>query len=216
MKEMIRRNKLPLYFALTLLIGWTPWVMERGYVVFAAPTISALIMAYLTEGRDGLRAIWTRLTSWRASPLFWVVALLMPALTSILALGTHFLVGGTLPSFPLANNPVMMALTFVMFLIPWQSSAFMEEVGFRGYALEEVQKKWGPLKGTLVLGFFFGAWLLPEFFRAGSAQQALGIEYYPWFIITEMGFSIIMTWVYNKSQKSSLISGVVMHAAMNF
>ena len=56
-------------------------------------------------------------------------------------------------------------MTFVFYLLPWQSSAFLEEIGFRGYAQEKSQQKWGPLVGTLVLGAFFGAWLLPEFLR---------------------------------------------------
>ena len=110
----------------------------------------------------------------------------------------------------------MSIITFIMFLLPWQSSAFLEEVGFRGYILEELQQKSGPLKGTLILGFFFGAWLLPEFYNNGSAQQLLGIGYYPWFILTEIGFSLIMTWLYNKSGKSSLLSGVLFHTAMTF
>jgi membrane protease YdiL (CAAX protease family) len=57
---------------------------------------------------------------------------------------------------------------FIFFLLPWQSSAFLEEIGFRGYALERLQNKLGPLVGTLILGAFFGAWLLPEFFQPGS------------------------------------------------
>lgn len=216
MNETIRKYRIPLYFVLTILIGWAPWIMGSGYIIFAAPTISALIMAYLTEGKDGIMAIWSRLKTWRTSPVTWMAALFVPAITSVASLGVHYLTGGTLPGFPMFSNPAMLVLTFIMFMLPWQSSAFMEEVGFRGYALEELQESMGPLKGTLVLGFFFGAWLLPEFYKAGSAQNALGVGYYPWFIVTEIGFSLVMTWVYNTSGKSSLISGVIMHVAMNF
>jgi membrane protease YdiL (CAAX protease family) len=215
-RALIKNNNISLFFILTLLIGWSPWLTGRGYIIFAAPTIAAIIVTILVDGKNGLKAIWNRLGTWRASPTSYIAALLLPALTSGIALGVHALLGGKLPSFPLFSNPMMLVMTFVMFLLPWQSSAFMEEVGFRGYALEELQKKWGPLKGTLVLGIFFGAWLLPEFYRIGSAQNALGVGYYPWFIVTEIGFSLMMTWVYNRSGKSSLISGVLMHVAMNF
>lgn len=216
MKHKIQEYKLPIFFVLTILIGWAPWVTGTGYIIFAAPTISAIILAYATEGKEGLRKIWTSLAKWRTKPVNWLAAVLIPAITSVVSLGVHSIRGGTLPGFPLFDNPAMLALTFIMFMLPWQSSAFMEEIGFRGYALEELQNKIGPLKGTLVLGFFFGAWLLPEFYKVGSAQHALGLGYYPWFIVTEIGFSLLMTWVYNRSGKSSLVSGVIMHVAMNY
>ena len=216
MRKIVEKNKMAFFFGLTIIIGWSPWLLGRGYIIFAAPTISAVLVAGLTEGKKGLKAIWDRLTTWRASPLSYLVALLAPALTSVTALGIHSITGGNLPVFPLFGNPTMLIMIFIMFMLPWQSSAFMEEIGFRGYALEELQERWGPIIGTLILGFFFGAWLLPEFYRVGSAQNALGLGYYPWFILTEIGFSLVMTWVYNKSGQSSLISGVLMHVAMNF
>ena len=110
----------------------------------------------------------------------------------------------------------MVLMVFIVFLLPWQSSAFLEEIGFRGYALEKLQNKFGPLMGTLVLGVFFGAWLLPEFYQPDTFQYAMGgLSFYPWFILTEIGWSILMTWVYNHTNKSSLIAGYLFHTAFN-
>jgi membrane protease YdiL (CAAX protease family) len=143
--------------------------------------------------------------------------LLLPVFTSLVAVAVHILFGGTAPQFPLLKrNQHLILLTFVFYLLPWQSSAFLEEVGFRGYAQEQVQKRYGPLLGTLVLGVFFGAWLLPEFLRSDSSQYAMGgLRFYPWFILTEIGWSVIMAWVYNKTGKSALISGYLFHTAFN-
>jgi membrane protease YdiL (CAAX protease family) len=110
----------------------------------------------------------------------------------------------------------MMLMVFVFFFLPWQSSAFLEEIGFRGYALEKLQNKLGPLMGTLILGAFFGAWLLPEFFQPGSFQHSMGgLRFYPWFVLTEIGWSILMTWAYNNTNESSLIAGYLFHTAFN-
>jgi membrane protease YdiL (CAAX protease family) len=127
------------------------------------------------------------------------------------------LLGGRAPQFPLLRqNQHLILLTFVFYLLPWQSSAFLEEVGLRGYAQEQVQSRWGPTIGTLVLGAFFGAWLLPEFLRPDSNQYAMGgLSFYPWFILTEIGWSVIMAWVYNKTVKSALIAGYLFHTAFN-
>ena len=216
MKRIIEKNLILSFFVLTLLIGWSPWLIGKGYVFFAAPTLAALILAVFVKGRSGISEIIERLKHWRVSPALYAVTILLPAFLYFGAIIINSLLGGTTPGFQLLNNPVMSIITFIMFLLPWQSSAFLEEVGFRGYILEELQNKNGPIKGTLVLGFFFGAWLLPEFYRTGSAQQLLGLSYYPWFILTEIAFSFIMTWLYNKSGKSSLIGGVLFHTAMNF
>jgi hypothetical protein len=42
-----------------------------------------------------------------------------------------------------------------------------------------------------------------------------GISFYPWFILTEIGWSILMTWAYNNTGKSSLIAGYLFHTAFN-
>ena len=216
MKKIINEHQVLAFFALTLLIGWSPWLTGNGHVFFAAPTIAALILAGVIKGKEGIKDIIKRLTTWKTSPKLYAYSLLIPAVSYIGAIVINTLLGGSMPGFQLLRNPAMSLITFIMFLLPWQSSAFLEEVGFRGYILEELQEKNGPLRGTLILGFFFGAWLLPEFYRAGSAQELLGLSYYPWFILTEIGFSLIMTWLYNRSGKSSLISGVLFHTAMNF
>ena len=216
MNEIIKKNQITLFFTITLLIGWAPWLLGKGYIIFAAPTIASFLVAGAVDGKEGIKKILRRLAKLKTTPLGYTAALLAPLFTSGVAIGIHSLLGGKLPSFPLFNSPIMLIITFIMFMLPWQSSAFLEEIGFRGYALEELQNRIGPLKGTLVLGVFFGAWLLPEFFREGSAQYSLGLGYYPWFILTEIGFSLIMTWVYNKSGKSAFVSGFLMHVAMNF
>jgi hypothetical protein len=65
------------------------------------------------------------------------------------------------------------------------------------------------LVGTLILGAFFGAWLLPEFFQPDTFQFSMGgLRFYPWFILTEIGWSVLMTWAYNNTGKSSVPHGV--------
>jgi len=176
-----------------------------------------LIVAFLAEGKDGLLDVLRRIVRWRAHVRWYLLILLAPVLTSLAAVGVYVLLGGAAPQFPLLKRDQhMILLTFVFYLLPWQSSAFLEEVGLRGYAQEQVQKRWGPLAGTLVLGVFFGAWLLPEFLRPDSNQAAMGgLSFYPWFILTEIGWSVIMAWVYNKTGKSALIAGYLFHTAFN-
>lgn len=218
MKSLLRRYQIALFFALTLLIGWLPWYTGRGSLFIFAPTLAALIVAFLVYGREGIAEVLRRIVRWRARLWWYLVILLSPAVLYGIAVGIRILLGGSAPGFPMfREDQHLLLLTFVFFLLPWQSSAFLEEVGFRGYALEKLQNQYGPTVGTLILGAFFGAWLLPEFFQTDTAQAAMGgIAFFPWFVLTEIGWSVLMTWVYNNTNKSSLIAGYLFHTAFNF
>lgn len=217
-KILLKRYQILLFFGLTLLIGWLPWYSGRGSLFIFAPTLAALLVAFLVDGIAGIVAVLQRIVRWRANGWWYFFILFSPAILYGIAIGLHMLLGGHPPGFPMfRENQHLLLLTFVYFLLPWQSSAFLEEVGFRGYALEELQNKYGPMIGTLILGVFFGVWLLPEFFQADTAQAAMGgMAFFPWFVLTEVGWSVLMTWVYNNTNKSSLIAGYLFHTSFNF
>jgi len=217
MKSFIKQNQISIFFVITLLVGWLPWYTGQGSIIIAAPSIAALMVAFLADGFQGILDILRRLGRWRANWRWYVFVLFSPAVLYLIAVGCHVLLGGTGPQFSLLReNPLTILMVFIAFLLPWQSSAFLEEIGFRGYALEKLQNKFGPMVGTLILGAFFGAWLLPEFFQADTFQYAMGgLSFYPWFILTEIGWSILITWVYNNTNKSSLIAGYLFHTAFN-
>jgi len=196
MKAFVNRNQISIFFVTTLLIGWFPWYTGQGSLIFAAPSLAAFIVAFLADGWDGVKDILRRLGRWRANWRWYVFILFSPAVLYCLAIGAHVLLGGTAPQWLLLReNPQMILMVFIIFLLPWQSSAFLEEIGFRGYALEQLQNK---------------------FFQPNSAQYAMGsLRFFPWFILTEIGWSILMTWVYNHTGKSALIAGYLFHTAFN-
>lgn len=213
----IKKHQIIIFFMLTLLIGWMPWYTGKGRFIMAAPMIAAVIVVLLSEGFKGFKELLKRLFKVKANWKWYFFVLLSPVIIYALAISIHVLLGGSLPQFPLIkDNQYMIIMAFLLFLIPWQSSAFFEEIGFRGYALEKLQNRFGPLLGTLILGVFFGAWLLPEFYRNDSFQFLMGgLNYYPWFVLTEVGWSLIMTYVYNKTKKSAFIAGYLFHTAFN-
>jgi hypothetical protein len=42
------------------------------------------------------------------------------------------------------------------------------------------------------------------------------LSFLPFFILIEVGWSFMMTWVFNKSRGSSLIAGYIFHSAFNY
>jgi membrane protease YdiL (CAAX protease family) len=215
----VKKYPFQVYVVLTLALGWLPWYVtgEPTAIVFV-PFITALIVPAVTDGWTGVKAVLRRAIRWRAPLKIWAFVLFIPAVLGLVAVAVYVLLGGQVPQTPLlaeGSSVQQVAMLAFMFLLPVTGN--IAEFGFRGYALPVVQEKWGPLWGTLILGTFFGLWLLPEFFDAGSPQYAMGgLSFLPFFVLTEIGWSYMMTWAYNKSSHSSLIAGYIFHSAFNF
>jgi len=215
----VKKYPFQVYVVLTLLLGWIPWYVsgEPTALVFV-PFLTALIVSAMAGGMAGVKAVLRRAIRWRAPLKIWAFVLLIPALLALLAIAIYTALGGQVPQSPLLAGGAsiqQIAILAFMFLIPVTGN--IAEFGFRGYALPVVQEKWGPMWGTLILGTFFGLWLLPEFFDVNSPQYAMGgLSFLPFFVLTEIGWSYLMTWAYNKSSHSSLIAGYIFHSAFNF
>jgi len=57
---------------------------------------------------------------------------------------------------PELGFPAVMLLVFLI-------GGYGEELGWRGFALERLQRRFGPLGGTLLLALFWAGWHLPAF-----------------------------------------------------
>ena len=69
---------------------------------------------------------------------------------------------------------------------------------------------------SVIIGIVWGLWHLPEFYNPTSTQYAAGIG----FLVPMFGMwiasSVIMTWLYNKTGESVLLSGVLFHLMLDF
>jgi hypothetical protein len=221
MRLLLARFPFLFYAALTLLLGWAPWYLtgEPGYLFFV-PLLTALIMAPLVGGREGLMNFLRRMVRVRAPWYTWLVALLLPGAIALAAIAIHVLLGGQAPDAAFLNINAdtlgQVAFIAVSFFLPLGSDN-LGEFGFRGFGIPALQDKWGSLLGTLILGLFVTLWFLPQFFNPDSPQTSMGgMRFFPFFLLTEVGWSFIMTWVFNKSRGSSLIAGYIFHSAFNF
>jgi membrane protease YdiL (CAAX protease family) len=220
-RALIIRYSFLVYVVLTLMLGWFPWYLGiQPTQIFFVPFLTALILAPLVGGRKGLGVFLRRMVRVRAPWYTWVLAIFLPAAIAIASLAIHTLLGGQLPEAALLNlnsaTLVQVALLGVMYLLPIGSEN-IAEFGFRGFGIPSLQNKWGSLIGTLILGLFVSLWFLPQFFNETSPQTAMGgLSFLPFFILIEVGWSFMMTWVFNKSRGSSLIAGYIFHSAFNY
>ena len=94
-----------------------------------------------------------------------------------------------------------------------QMTPYMEEFGWRGYALDRMQTGANAVIASLVLGFFWGLWHLPLFFMEGTVQAEAAIPIWE-FILQQMVLAILYTWLYNNT-RGTLLVAILFHTIGN-
>ncbi|SET48268.1 hypothetical protein SAMN05216389_11276 [Oceanobacillus limi] len=104
-------------------------------------------------------------------------------------------------------------LLFLAFIDNLVRGPLGEELGWRGYALNELQKRYSPLKAALLVGVLWGFWHTPLWFASGYTGVEL-IKYIALFMIGIVSFSIFVTLFYNLNK--NLVIPIVSHQIFNF
>jgi membrane protease YdiL (CAAX protease family) len=177
---------------------------------FSGPTVAALIVTGMTEGRAGVRRLLKRCVQWRVQPSWYLVALGINMLIWLLAYTA--LIGPQLLVAAVAHWPLLLStfLPLVAFGIIIPSIA--EEPGWRGFALPRLQQRHGPVVASLLLGALHGLWHLPGLMTVNFGPLPLA-NYLPFMITAAFG-TVIYTWVYNQTGGSILLV-ILLHAASN-
>ena len=98
-------------------------------------------------------------------------------------------------------------ITLIIAILTTIIGSVGEEIGWRGYLQNELNKKYSLFVSSAVTGLMWGAW---HFFKIMNN----GIISYLLFIPTIFLFGIIMGYIYNKSNKS-LINMIAFHSFVN-
>jgi uncharacterized protein len=91
---------------------------------------------------------------------------------------------------------------------------FFEEIGWRGFALPRLQRLYGPLVGTLILGALWGLWHLPLFLIPSWDTPHGSPLDIALFVIWAVSIAILFTWVFNNT-KGSVLLVILAHGSIN-
>lgn len=122
-----------------------------------------------------------------------------------------FIVSSNSEADSIFNRTTWGALIYY-FIKTFLSGPLGEELGWRGFALMELQKKYSPLKASIIIGFWWGMWHLPIWFTTGFTGMDL-IKYMLFFMIAIISTTIIMAAFYNLNQ--NLIIPIIIHFFFN-
>jgi len=230
--NLLARHPLVSYFviayAFTWLAAWMPLVLsEEGagllsdrwplglyatiaIASFVGPFLSAFIMTGMTERRKGVGRLLRQLVLWRVGLRWYLFALI--GLPAIMVLSVIFL-PGALASFQdfggLAPLPLFFLFVYIFFL----GGPLGEEPGWRGFALPRLQRRYGPLVGSLILGPIWAFWHLPLFWAPAWNLPPTVLNLVI-FVIAAIAFTTVMTWVFNNT-KGSLFIAVLVHTSFD-
>ena len=216
----VQRNRraLLLFFALAYILPWLVWgttiAESRGLLSFHIPqslafwiglTVATYATAAITGGWPAVKEILMRLIRWRVHPIWYVVAMGITGLLSVIAIGIYLVIGGTNQiGVLLSSQDLLPALLFQIFFF-----LLTEETAWRGFALPRLQASYSALNASLILGVLWGFWHLPLFLIPGSFQSTLPLV---GFLLATIAMTIITTWVFNHTHGSVLLVAIL-HAA---
>lgn len=222
------------YFLLAFLISWgilLPEVAaERGWLsthlpppllVLAGfgPALAALLVAFASQGRKGLRDLRNRLTRVRVGVFWYLLALLLPIAIFLASLGIHLALGGEVNWKATAiremagDSTAAPWLLFIPALLLQALILLGEELGWRGFALPRLQAKDNALIASLITGVAWALWHLPMAFAPATGALISQVPLL-WFGIDILASSFLFTWVFNNT-RGSLLPVLLLHAANN-
>ena len=170
------------------------------------PFVSACILVNKEEGHAGIRTLFKRIFDYSriTNKIWYVPNILLPLLLYFLIyLIIHF-AGLPLPSkFQLVISTI--PVLFIFFFL----GAIAEEVGYMGYAIEPMQKKFSILSASILMGIPWAIWHYPSII-----QQGHGVIWILWGTLGTIAARVMLVWIYNNTGKS-LFACILFHTMLN-
>lgn len=176
------------------------------------PTVAGLISTWLADKKEGLKNLFNRFRRFNVGGRWYLVLLIAPLSLVVTDLLLTLYSSNFIPVI-ITMKDKMSFLGFTIFGAV--VGGLFEEIGWTGFAIPRMLKRFSVFKTGLLLGLVWGAWhFLVNYW--GSANSA-GVVPIALFIIVALfsfliPYRIIMVWVYNHTR--SLFLSILMHCSL--
>jgi uncharacterized protein len=214
-------------------LGWTwafhvPLVMQQwptnelpyGILVLLGglgPPLGALVFVLRAHNAAYVREYVDRILSARRVPLrWWLLIFVLPFAVVSAGVALSILLGGASAPAQLRVDGAFIARVTPFYIGLMLLAPLLEEVAWRGYGQDSLQRRFGLVFSSLILGLVWWFWHLPLFFMVGTYQSGLGVGTVAFwdFAVGLVATSLVMTWLYNKTN-GSILGAVVYHFLLN-
>ena len=214
--SLVRKYPTAAFFILTYILSWgvglltdTVWEATQSVllalpllILSLAPLSAVLIVSAMIGGKAAIVALLRKLTAWRVGWHWYVVVFLLQPVLNLAAIYLNVLLGAPAPTAAAFGPWSALLGAFALRLVNPLDGPMLEELGWRGFAQHNLQKRYSPLTANLILAALVTLWHLP-LIPTGD---------YAWIYIPgTMAVTLIYGWVYNATGGSVLLT-LIMHA----
>ena len=171
--------------------------------------VAAFLVTAAADGRTGVGDLLRRSLRWRVPVRWYLIAVLaVPAATTLIALSIYGTEALESPADGWLHVLGVVLGVFVLQLILFQLA---EEIGWTGLFQERLHDRYGPLKLSAVVAFFWAVWHVPDFFvdEGWGAEQVVSALV---FLVVEFVLlffaRVVIVWLYVKTGRSVLLVAV--------
>jgi membrane protease YdiL (CAAX protease family) len=225
-RTSIRSRSLLVYFILAFAISWGAILASVGFdgfpvtedqlpvlivAMLLGPSGAALLAAWLSSGKAGIRDLFTRLLRWRVGAGWYAIAILTAPLSTLLVL---YILSSLSSAYQTALSTTEdKAGLVMMWIVSGIMVAFFEELGWTGFAIPKMRKNYGVLTTGIIVGLLWGAWHLlvnleGDTFTGAVPFLLLIARLFTWL----PAYRILMTWVYDRTE--SQLVPTLMHVSL--
>jgi hypothetical protein len=198
----VRGHPMISFFVLACALSWA--LLPIGTFFPPGALIAALVVAFITRGRDGLRDIGRRLIRWRVHPIWYAVAIGVPLLVHLVTIWINRGMGASAPDASQWTPWYGLALAIGMNIVDPLGGPLNEEPAFRGFAQPTMQSKRSPLVATALMAVGVTIWHGPLFFISSFGLRPIEA-------VTTAALTFWYAWLLNHAAGSVLLT-LIAHA----
>jgi len=194
--------------------GTFPILALIGLIGAYGPTIAAIIVETLSTGSQGARALLKKLLIWKVNFGWYFFILAVPVVLYSLNVWSSSFFGFQLGQTNIKEGFIS-AFGFILLALPFGPMG--EELGWRGFMLPRLLRKYNVWKSSLILGFVWTFWHIASFTFPGAAIPSI-FDVSVWtiflYLLSICAETLLMTFVFIKTKGSVLIA-ILFHAVFN-
>ncbi|WP_331234016.1 CPBP family intramembrane glutamic endopeptidase [Natronorarus salvus] len=208
-----------LFWAPIVVSGESVWSFPNvGLFVVGgtSPLLAGVLLSWLLYGRPGLRDLGNRLIDiGRIGPRWWPILVLFWPVFNLCMAGGALVFGITpAPLEVVSTDRLFDPVAVVSILVFAFVFPLPEEIGLRGYWLDQLQERFSALTAGLINGTTWAIWHAPFVFLPGYYAHTTFQPELSWWLPMLVLATLFHVWVYNNTDRS-ILAVLVFHAFVN-
>jgi len=226
--SLLHRYPLALFIILACLLGGgtivlvVQGVIPSGLALVASlsASLAGIIITALVDGKAGLKLMLQRLRIWRVGVGYWLFALLFILLAFLLGSLANPLFNGDTLAYGRLKPGIDLPVMFLAFFI---IAGLGQELGWTGFLLPRLQRRFSALTSSMLRAIIVFVWHLPILLYARSELPALSDFPYPGWIAQKgtlvavaamivlflFPWAVFCNWMFNNTCGSLLLVAVL-------